>query len=129
MYCFPCRLFNEEISISCTVQSQISLLTSSSGYSINRGWKKLYDRIPAHENSQQHKECYLKWRQQEEQLRCGTSIFDSINQQIQSNVQQWKEILKRILVVMLFLCERGLAFREDSQKIDDPHNGNLHQNS
>ena len=44
---------------------------------------------------------------------------------IKSNVQKWKEILHRILHAILFLGEPGLAFRGDSNRLDDPNNGNF----
>ena len=42
-----------------------------------------------------------------------------------SQVTKWREILKRIIDVVLFLGERGLAFMGLSQRIGDPHNGNF----
>lgn len=32
------------------------------GYGMNQGWKKLYDRIPSHENTHSHKENYILWK-------------------------------------------------------------------
>ena len=42
-----------------------------------------------------------------------------------SDIALWKEILKRIIHVILFLAERGLAFRGSSQKVDSKDNGNF----
>ncbi|XP_068205280.1 uncharacterized protein [Palaemon carinicauda] len=36
----------------------------------------------------------------------------------------WRSVLKRLVSVLLFLCERGLAIRGDDQIIGSVHNGN-----
>lgn len=58
LFCFPCRLF-------CGVNKSKSSFASVAGYSKSFKWKKLYDRIPAHENNEEHKfVCcnYVKWK-------------------------------------------------------------------
>ena len=45
LFCFPCRLFTQ----SSTVNR--SLLALSTGYSKNNKWKKLYVKIPEHQES------------------------------------------------------------------------------
>ena len=42
-----------------------------------------------------------------------------------SEAERWKMFLQRILDVVVFLGERGLAFRWDSEEIGDTHNGNF----
>ena len=48
-----------------------------------------------------------------------------LNRSIENEAAIWKALLHRILQVVLFLGERGLAFRGDSQRIGDPNNGNF----
>ena len=121
LYCFPCRLFIDEIgNIS---GNHIGHFISNSGWSVDCGWSNLYRSVPPHENSNHHKECYLRWRQEEEQLQIG--IAKPFNHQIKSKIQLWKDILYRLLDVTLFLGERGLAFRGSSNRLDDPDNGNF----
>ena len=40
-------------------------------------------------------------------------------------MQKWKELLQRVIDVVLFLGERGLSFRGDTHVIGDVHNGNF----
>jgi hypothetical protein len=46
-------------------------------------------------------------------------------QSIQHEKEKWCELLKRLIKVTLFLAERGLAFRGDSDKIGESSNGNF----
>ena len=55
----------------------------------------------------------------------SSSIDNYIVDQIKSESNKWKKILHRILDIILFLSERGLAFTGSSQHIGDIHNGNL----
>ena len=50
--CFPCRLFTPSSN------TNHSLLGSSTGYSKDNKWKKLYDRIPEHLESTSHKRMF-----------------------------------------------------------------------
>lgn len=102
-----------------------SKFASVSGYTKDRKWKKLYERIPEHQNSHSHKECYMKWKDMEINLKKGGTIFHSIQKQVQSEIATWKQILYRLLDVTLFLSERGLPFRGVTQKVGQPNNGNF----
>jgi len=61
LFCFPCRLFSTSYSTAKTV------LASPNGWSASCGpkWKKLYDRLPEHESSVSHRQCYLGVNQNE----------------------------------------------------------------
>ncbi|XP_047141270.1 zinc finger MYM-type protein 1-like [Hydra vulgaris] len=96
LYCFPCRLFSK---MPETHRSALSLPTGYSKPKDNK-WKKLYEKIPHDQSSTGHKMCYTE-------------------------VERWRQILRRVLNVILFLGERGLAFRGDSHLIGDPKNGNF----
>ena len=43
---------------------------------------------------------------------------------LEENTNYWRNILKRIVEVVKFLCSRGLAFRGENQIIGNKHNGN-----
>ena len=119
LYCFPCRLFSK------LPQASRSKLASAHGHSVNDRWKKLHDKIPEHERSNSHKQCYMQWRQLQRSLTEGSTIEALMLENIKSNMNKWKKILHRILNVTLSLGERGLAFRGKSQLVGDPKNGNF----
>ena len=119
LYCFPCRLFSK------LPQASRSKLASAHGHSVNDRWKKLQDKIPEHERSNSHKQCYMQWRQLQRSLTEGSTIEALMLENIKSNMDKWKKILHRILDVTLFLVERGLAFPGKSQLVGDPKNGNF----
>lgn len=55
-----------------------------------------------------------------------TNRIDSgLLSQINDEVNYWKNVLKRVVVVVKSLAIRGLAFRDNSEKIGCPHNGNF----
>ncbi|XP_065674102.1 uncharacterized protein LOC136091046 [Hydra vulgaris] len=95
LFCFPCRLFYK-------FHEQRSIFATENGWQVNRGYKKLYDRILDHEKSSGHKS----------------------SRQIQNETQKWKDLLKRLIDAILFLAERGLAFRGVTHLIDS-NNGNF----
>ena len=68
---------NEEIVNVCLP------LTKHPGYGIEKGWRKLKDKIPAHEKSNFHKDNYIKWKEASKAAMSdsliGNYIFDQIN--------------------------------------------------
>ncbi|XP_004212056.3 zinc finger MYM-type protein 1-like [Hydra vulgaris] len=91
--------------------SSRSVLASPGGYAATGKRRKLCNRIPEHERSNVHRECYL-----------GKLTLENL---IKLHLTKWSNILKRILDVILFLGERGLAFRGSSQRFGDVDNGNF----
>ena len=63
---------------------------------------------------------------QEISLEAGTIIDMNIDEipAFSGEKLRWREVLKRILDVILFIGERRLAFQGDTEKIGDVHNGN-----
>ena len=92
-------------------------------HGISDNWRKLYEKIPQHQKSHVHKSCYLEWRRLEKAIAKSATIDIALDQSIRSEVLKWKLILTRMLDVTLFLAERGLPFRGNSEKISDLHNG------
>ena len=115
MYCAPCFLFtNEGISVNVCLP-----LTKHPGYGIGKGWRKLKDRIPAQEKTNLHKENYIKWKEASNAAMRGSLIGNYISDQIKDESNKWKKNLHRILDIILFLSERGLAFQGSSHHIGD----------
>ena len=118
IYCFPCRLYRTSIYGA-------SHLSSIDGWSVSLGWKKLYDRIPDHEKTAIHRRNYLEWRGLERRLNLHSGVDIQMEKGMSSQIETWREILKRIIDIVLFLGVRGLAFRGHSQKIGFSDNGNF----
>ena len=53
------------------------------------------------------------------------AINAELVQQLESEKRYWREVLKRVIAVIQFLSERGLAFRGDNELLGSPHNGNF----
>ena len=96
-----------------------------SDYSKDNKWKKLYDRIPEHQESISHKKYYDAWRNFQKVIGCSATISVQLNRSTENEAAIWRALLHRILQVVLFIGERGLAFRGGSQRIGDPNNGNF----
>lgn len=48
----------------------------------------------------------------------------SIGEQIEQLENYWRTLLKRIVDVIKFISERGLAFRGENEHVNNPRNGN-----
>jgi len=118
LYCVPCRLFSD-LPKSCR-----SSLASPSGFSSDTSWRKLYDKLPEHESSVNHKKNDIEWREVERRIENDKTVSKLLSESILSEAALWRQIL-RLLDVTLFLAERGLAFRGESSKIGDISNGNF----
>jgi Domain of unknown function (DUF4371)/hAT family C-terminal dimerisation region len=119
-FCLPCRLFAGKLN-----ELSSSALSSSTGWGIQKKWKKLWDRVPQHERSNVHKKCFIAWRELERRMQVNSSVNMLMESEIQSESTKWKKLLERLIDVTLFLGERGLAFRGSSQQMYDPSNGNF----
>ena len=110
LYCLCCRLFYKGPGRPALAQL----------HGISDNWRKLYEK---HQKSHVHKSCYLEWRRLEKAIAKAATIDIALDLSIRSEVLKWKLILTRMLDLTLFLAERGLPFRGNSEKIGDPHNG------
>lgn len=57
-------------------------------------------------------------------LQKDSRIDKELVKQMESEIEYWTEILKRIVAVIRFLAERGLPFRGTNEVIGSPDNGN-----
>lgn len=122
LHCFPCLLFSENLTESIKSRSVLAKRSRFSPKTIP--WKKLYSRLPLHENSETHRTCYCKWKNVQQSL-FGFGVDSQLQKKILSEVEKWKAILKRLLDVTLFLASRGLPFQGSSTKIGEVNNGNF----
>ncbi|XP_047138211.1 uncharacterized protein LOC124814478 [Hydra vulgaris] len=58
------------------------------------------------------------------QYKKSTRIDVELQKENEKSCKYWTEVLKRVVVVIKFLAERGLAFRGDNQLHNSPNNGN-----
>ncbi|XP_040210939.1 zinc finger MYM-type protein 1-like [Rana temporaria] len=107
IYCFDCKLFS---------LSRNAL--SNDGFS---DWKHASERISSHEQSQNHIHAVIETAKYSK-LEGG--IDHTIQQQIEELTSYGQNLVKRLLSVIIFLAERGLALRGDDQVIGSKHNGN-----
>lgn len=107
IFCIPCKLFGANSAFATT------------GYS---DWKRAGNRITSHEQSVVHKSNVLTMKSR----GALTNRIDSgLLSQINDEVNYWKNVLKRVVVVVKTLAIRRLAFRGNSEKIGCPHNVNF----
>ena len=105
--------------------ANVSFFSSSAGWSISRGWRRLKDRIPSHESSIYHKENYVVWKSASRAALCETSVDNLLLSELKTETENWKKLFQRILDVIIFLSERGLALFSSNQRIGDRANGNF----
>lgn len=120
LHCYPCLLFH---SIH---EGGQSVLAKRRGFRPSlQPWRKLYGRLPLHENSLTHKNCYIKWKTLEQAFKGRGEIGSMLQNQILSEIDNWKALLRRLLDVTLFLASRGLPFRGSSSELGQVNNGNF----
>lgn len=74
------------------------------------------------ENSIEHKNAVSSWLFcQNDNYRVDKSLLNHIK----TETTYWIDVLKRVVAVVKFLCERSLSFRGDSEVFGVPNNGNF----
>lgn len=106
LFCFCCKLFGEN--------TKAGVSTFMIGFN---SWWKLNPRVSDHEVSDTHLSCLEKWRALATGLKVQKTI-DAIQQiEIGKERQKWRDILRRLLDIILFLARQNLAFRGHSEEI------------
>lgn len=100
-YCFCCLLF-----ISSTSNSRSSFELANG---FNR-WKKP-EKLVSHENSPSHRQSFTMWKEAERRIINRKGIDTEIENQIQTEKQRWRDVLKRVLSCIKFLASQHLALR------------------
>ncbi|KAG8451982.1 hypothetical protein GDO86_003968 [Hymenochirus boettgeri] len=84
-------------------------------------WKNASVRLMEHEDSKQHKDCYL---QMQSRAKMHGRIDHHLIQRQNEEIKYWREVLKRVVTVVKFLSTRGLPFRGSNEKFGSLTNGN-----
>lgn len=113
VYCFTCRLMSLE-----TEKSESSLL-SCTGFC---DWKHSHERLRNHEQSAGHLKATVAFNRR---LKAIGRVDIELTQQVEHLEQYWRSVLKRVISVIHFIAERGLAFRGDNELVGSPRNGNF----
>lgn len=106
IFCFACKLFGT----SCPL---------ANGYS---DWKNAYLRLSEHEGSKCHRDAMMIYLKRCADVGC---IDHELRNQFDSECAYWREVLRRVVVVVRHLAERGLPFRGDSEIFGRLDNGNF----
>lgn len=117
LFCVPCRLFCHLYRDS----KSLSVLAKKEGFT---QWKKLSERIPDHENSQNHKYCFCSWKTLELSLGKG-GLDKNLQDQLAKEESHWHKVLTCIVDAIMFLAKQGSPLRGSGEQCDfsDPRSG------
>ena len=109
VYCYVCKLMS-----AMTSSSQLT----HGGYS---DWHHASPRLREHEQSRSHVEATLAIVRRAQELG---RIQCDLAKQMTEEVNYWRSVLKRVISVITFISERGLAFRGRNEILGKRDNGN-----
>lgn len=107
LFCFACKVMNMK-----------GQKFSVEGFS---DWKHAARGVQQHETSQSHRTAVISLLNRKAQNQC---VDSKLTEEIEEEKAYWVKVLNRIVSVISFLAERGLAFRGDEEVIGSVHNGN-----
>nr|XP_012564415.2 zinc finger MYM-type protein 1-like [Hydra vulgaris] len=85
-------------------------------------WKNAASRIQSHENSIAHRNATITFSQRVQVRGC---VDSAIVEQYRQECAYAKSVLERVVSVIKFLAERGLAFRGHTEILGSSSNGNF----
>ena len=117
-YCFFCMLF-----ISSTNSNYGSSFALADGF---KRWRKA-EKLAAHEISFCHHQSFTNWKEAKRNIINRKGIDKKLEDQIQTEKQRWRYILKRVLSCIKFIASQNLAQRghKKSWTNEDARNGNF----
>ena len=114
LYCFCCRLFAN------TVNSNSSSFVT--GFS---SWWKLNPKVRDHEMSSNHLDHLEKWKTLAVGLKLKRTIEDKNSEALETEKKKWRNILHRIVDIIIFLAKQNLAFRGHREDLNSLNRGNF----
>ena len=106
LFCFHCKVLNAHSKFT------------EVGYN---DWKNAPLALQQHEQSSDHRTALISFINRQCQKQC---IDATLKQEISKEKLYWEKVLERIVEVVRFIFERGLAFRGENEQIGSEHNGN-----
>lgn len=112
IFCFCCKLFMQS--------SQIPI--SSIGFN---NWNHVGRVLMEHEKGAVHVDSFKKWKEFELRLSKNSTIDCILQNTMSKEVQHWRDVLKRLIILVKFLSVQSLAFRGGSDRLYEKNNGNF----
>ena len=110
IFCFCCKLFGNTASPFCSGMNT---------------WEGISKKLKDHKNSTFHKKYFSQWMLLKEGIR-EQSTIDMKEMQLFLNERSfWRNVLERLIDIVIFLSERNLAFRGSNEILGSPQNGNV----
>lgn len=114
VFCFCCKLFAQGI---CSTK-----LLCTGGFS---DWNHLNRQLTEHETNPSHMTSFRSWKTLEFNIKSNTTIDSRLQISLDTEISHWKDVLKRLMVLVRFLGTQSLAFRGSSDVLYNSHNGNF----
>jgi hypothetical protein len=99
----------------CKLFSNSSTSLLSDGFC---DWRNIY-LVQSHENSVDHRTASVAYLTRKR----GSTIDCQLAEQMNNKRQYWKNVLERVVAVIITMAEHGLPFRGDKETFGSPHNG------
>lgn len=115
LYCFCCRLFQENVN----QKQQSSFITGFDK------WWKLNPKVVEHERSHPHEDRVKKWKLLDKGLRLDCTIDSKLQVSAKKQTEKWRQILKRIVDVVLLLAKQNLPLRGHRENETSANKGNF----
>lgn len=112
-FCFCCLLFQN---------SGIDFSSWSKGY---KDWRNISRSLKAHETSENHMQCFQKWKEMDKRLKVEQTIDREQQRILNLQRQYWRDVMKRIIAVIQLCATQMLPLRGASDKVFQPDNGNF----
>lgn len=112
-FCFCCVLFNRG--------------TSQLGGVGFRDWKHISKSLSQHTQTKHHIMAFNSWKECEAGLATNKTVDAHFQKMLKAETERWKQVFFRIVQCVKFLAKQCIAFRGDTQRLNDPNNGNFLQ--
>lgn len=113
VFCFCCKLFDN-------TSVKMNLTTTGS-----KDWKNMHAILDQHERNPRHISALTAWIELQTRLQEDCTIDANLQKIVQAETHRWEAVLERLLSIIIFLSEQGLALRGDSDVLYQRNNGNF----